>query len=84
MIEATHKAAANVDTDFRVAGPEVRGALHAAMQEALFGLSEFDDSIAEGNKALLAWTQAPRCGRRGFDRRAHDAFRSPERPLEVG
>ena len=54
VIEATRKAAADIDRAF--ASTEVRGTLHAAMQESFAGLSEFDASAQEGVKALLALT----------------------------
>ena len=54
VVEATKKAAANIDVAFHDADPRIRGALHAAMQDAFSGLSDVDMSIAEGQKALLA------------------------------
>ena len=54
VIEATRKAAADIDKAFM--GAEVRGALHAAMQESFAGLSDFDASTQEGVKALSALT----------------------------
>jgi eukaryotic-like serine/threonine-protein kinase len=54
VVEATKKAASNIDTAFRDADPRIRGALHAAMQDAFAGLSDVDTSIAEGGKALQA------------------------------
>jgi tetratricopeptide (TPR) repeat protein len=54
VVEATKKAAANIDTAFHDADPQIRGALHAAMQDAFAGLSDVDTSIAEGGKALQA------------------------------
>jgi DNA-binding winged helix-turn-helix (wHTH) protein len=54
VVEATTNAAANIDIAFRNADPQVRGGLHAAMQNAFAGLSDVNASIAEGNKALEA------------------------------
>ena len=58
VVEATHAAASNIDRVFGNAGPEVRGGLHAAMQKAFAGLSDYPASIAEGRKALTAFEQA--------------------------
>jgi eukaryotic-like serine/threonine-protein kinase len=52
VVEATRKAASNIDVAFRDADPQIRGALHAAMQDAFSGLSDVDMSIAEGRNAL--------------------------------
>jgi serine/threonine protein kinase len=54
VVEATRKAAANIDVAFSAADPQIRGALHAAMQDAFAGLSDVDMSVAEGRKALQA------------------------------
>lgn len=56
VVAAARKAAASIDTVFKDAGPEVRGGLHAAMQRAFSGLSDFPASISEGNKALAAFS----------------------------
>ena len=58
VVEATRAAASKIDRVFGNAGPEVRGGLHAAMQKAFAGLSDFPASIAEGQKALAAFEQA--------------------------
>lgn len=58
VIAAVRRAAAGIDTAFKDAGPEVRGGLHAAMQRAFSGLSDFPGSIAEGQKALAAFSAA--------------------------
>jgi non-specific serine/threonine protein kinase len=54
VIEAAHKAADDIDAVFANADARARGGLHAAMQEAFSGLSEFDASLSEGHKALDA------------------------------
>jgi len=59
VVEAARNAAANIDTVFRNAEPQIRGALHASMQSAFAGLSDIDASIAEGRKALEALGAAP-------------------------
>ena len=58
VVEATRNAASNIDSVFRDADPEIRGALHAAMQNAFAGLSDVDASVAEGQKALGALQEA--------------------------
>lgn len=58
VVDAARAAAASIDTAFKGADPDVRGGLHAAMQGAFSGLSDFPASIAEGQKALAAFTAA--------------------------
>lgn len=54
VVEAAKNAASNIDVVFQGADPQIRGALHAAMQNAFAGMSDVDASIAEGHKALAA------------------------------
>ena len=54
VIEAASLAAPRIDVVFASTGPDVRSALHAAMQQTLAGLSDYSGSIAEGRKALAA------------------------------
>jgi eukaryotic-like serine/threonine-protein kinase len=54
VAEAAKNAAANIDAVFKSADPQIRGALHGAMQNAFAGMSDVDASIAEGHKALAA------------------------------
>ena len=58
VIEATRKAASKIDQVFMQLGPDVRGSLHAAMQNAFFGLSEFPASLEQGREALAAYEGA--------------------------
>lgn len=58
VVEAARTAAAGIDTVFKGADPDVRGGLHAAMQGAFAGLSDYPASISEGQKALAAFTAA--------------------------
>lgn len=58
--DAARRAATSIDTVFKGAAPDVRGGLHAAMQDAFSGLSDFPASIAEGQKALAAFAAAHR------------------------
>lgn len=56
--QATREAASKIDAIFKGVGPDVRGGLHAAMQKAFFGLSEFPASLAQGRDALAAYQVA--------------------------
>jgi non-specific serine/threonine protein kinase len=58
VVEAAKNAASNIDVVFQSADPQIRGALHAAMQNAFGGMSDVDASIAEGHKALAALNAA--------------------------
>lgn len=58
VIQATRQAASKIDKVFRQLGPGVRGSLHAAMQNAFFGLSDFPASLAQGREALAAYQHA--------------------------
>lgn len=54
VMEAAKNAASNIDVVFQGADPQIRGALHAAMQNAFAGMSDVDASITEGRRALAA------------------------------
>lgn len=58
VAEATRAAASKIDTVFGQVGPEIRGRLHAAMQESFFGLSDFQASLAQGREAMAAYQDA--------------------------
>lgn len=58
VIEATRQAASKIDQVFMQVGSDVRGSLHAAMQNAFFGLSDFPASLAQGREALAAYQDA--------------------------
>jgi eukaryotic-like serine/threonine-protein kinase len=58
VVEAARSAASNIDTVFRNADPQIRGGLHASMQNAFAGLSDVGASVTEGQKALEALSAA--------------------------
>jgi eukaryotic-like serine/threonine-protein kinase len=58
VMEAAKNAASNIDVVFQGADPQIRGALHAAMQNAFAGMSDVDASITEGRRALAALNSA--------------------------
>lgn len=54
LLEAAKAAAPRIDASFGNDAPQIRAALHAAMQEALSDLTDAPAAIEEGNKALTA------------------------------
>lgn len=54
VVEALSAAASGVDQRFAGAAPDLRAALHLALQRAFSSLARFPESLAQGQKALRA------------------------------
>jgi hypothetical protein len=59
VADALAVAAGRVDAQFGTLAPEVRGSVHAAMQQALADLSRSKEAVQAGRHAVAALAQAP-------------------------
>lgn len=68
LLEAARDAAPRIDTVIGSEAPQIRAALHGAMQVALSDLSDAKAAIEEGNKALQAYAESPQANPGGLAR----------------
>jgi non-specific serine/threonine protein kinase len=59
LLDAARSAAPRINTVFGAEAPQIRAALHVAMQVALSDLSDARAAIEEGDKALRAYAASP-------------------------
>lgn len=58
VVQALSAAASGVDQRFAGAAPDLRAALHLALQQAFSNLARYPESLAQGDKALRALQQS--------------------------